>query len=162
MAEPGSDRMASITAARLDDLDRLLPLVAAYHAFESIPASDADRARALQPLLNADSRFGRVWLIDDDDGQLVGYIAICFGYTIEFGGMDAFVDEFFIRRGVRGRGVGSEVLGALIPQLEANGLRALHLETSDDKPRLQQLYKRNGFRLREGHHLMTRVARKRT
>ncbi len=150
---------AAIHLAASRDAKALLPMVASYHAEEGIASTPEHREAALAPLLEG-SPLGCVYIIGPRTAP-IGYIVITFGWSLEFGGMDGFIDEFFVRPGVRGRGVGSEVLGALIPQLEANGLRALHLEATAEKPRLLQLYKRNGFRHRDEYHLMTRVARKR-
>ena len=72
--------------------------------------------------------------------------------------MDGFIDEFFVRETVRGRGMGSEVLADLIPQLAGVGLKALHLEVGKDNLRAASLYERYGFRLRDRYSLMTWVA----
>jgi ribosomal protein S18 acetylase RimI-like enzyme len=72
--------------------------------------------------------------------------------------MDGHVDAFWIMPGIRGRGMGSEVLASLIPALEAAGLKALHLEGGTGTASAQRLYARHGFVLREGVHLMTRTA----
>ena len=82
---------------------------------------------------------------------------MCFGWSVEFGGMEGFVDELYIRPGVRGRGVATEVLMALPRALGAAGLKALHLEVSTDNDTAQRLYKRAGFQMRDGYHLMTRM-----
>jgi len=147
---------AALHLASETDLDRLLPMVAAYHAFEGITRSDDHRRDALIPLLQG-SPLGAVWLIGPKRAP-VGYIAVSFGWSLELGGMDGFIDEFFIRETVRGRGMGSEVLSSLIPQLAEVGLKALHLEVGTDNERATSLYKRYGFRVRDGYRLMTWVA----
>ncbi len=101
---------------------------------------------------------GAIWLIGPRRAP-VGYIAISFGWSIELGGMDGFVDEFFIRENVRGRGMGTEVLSQLIPQLAQAGLMALHLEVTPGNTRAQKLYSRRGFKMRDGHQLMSWIAR---
>ncbi|MEO0381821.1 MAG: GNAT family N-acetyltransferase, partial [Pseudomonadota bacterium] len=68
-----------------------------------------------------------------------------------------FVDELFIRPGVRGRGVASEVLLTLPRALADVGLKALHLEVNAQDTAARRLYKRAGFTLRDGYHLMTRT-----
>jgi len=146
---------AALHLATETDLDKLLPLVAAYHAFEGIARSDDHRRDALTPLLQG-SPLGAVWLIGPKRAP-VGYIAVSFGWSIEMGGMDGFIDEFFIRETVRGRGMGGEVLADLIPQLAEVGLKALHLEVAPENARAQKLYQRHGFRAR-GYQLMTWVA----
>lgn len=137
-----------------DDLDRLLPMVKAYHEFEGIEQSDGQRRAALTTLL-AGTPHGIAYLIGPKKSP-VGYIAISFGFSLEMGGIDGFIDEFFIRSNVRGRGMGSEVLDNLLPALAENGVKALHLEVAPTN-RAQKLYARAGFKLRDGYHLMTRV-----
>lgn len=149
---------AALHLAKPEDAGALLPMVASYHALEEIASDEEHRAAALAPLLEG-SPLGCVYLIGPRASP-IGYIVISFGWSVELGGMDGFVDEFFIREGVRGRGVGSEVLLSLLPKLESAGLKALHLETSKDRPRLQRLYSKAGFKLRDGYVLMTRTARR--
>lgn len=150
---------ASIHLAGPDDARVILPMLAACHDEAGFETDAEHRAAALAPLLEG-SPLGCVYLVGPRNAP-IGYIAFSFGWSLEFGGMDGFVDEFYIRRGVRGRGVGAEVLATLVPQLEGAGLKALHIEAPDEHPRLQRLYARAGFTACEGSHLMTRVARNR-
>ncbi len=148
---------AALHLAEPEDLDRLLPMVAAFHASHAIDLTPEQRVKAVEPLLKG-SPNGVIYLIGPRKSP-VGYIAISFGWSIAFGGLDAFIDEFFIREGVRGRGMGSEVLEALLPRLENAGVTATHLEAHSANPRLRALYGRHRFEMRSDYHLMTRVAR---
>jgi len=138
-----------------EDLPELLPLVRAYHAFENVVQTDAERAATLQPLL-ADRSLGRIWLIDVDN-QPVGYIALCFGYGIEFMGKDAFIDEFFIEESRRGQGIGGMVLAAMCKEAARLGVKGLHLEVARDNLRAKALYEAHGFQSREQFHMMSRL-----
>lgn len=102
----------NLKPATLNDISALMPLMRAYHDFEGIIATDSERLEVVRPLLSEESGFGRIWLIEASS-ETVGYIAICFGYSIEFGGRDAFVDEFFITEAARGRGLGRIALEAI-------------------------------------------------
>lgn len=128
------------------DLDRLLPMVRAYHAAEGIDVSDEHRRDALLPLLEG-SPHGAVWFIGPKMSP-VGYVAVCFGWSIELGGMDGFIDELWIREKVRGRGMGSEALFLLLATLKESGLKAMHLEMAEGNP-AERLYRRAGFRRRD-------------
>ena len=140
--------------ARPEDLDRLLPLVEAFHSEEGIVLEDEDRVAALMPLLDG-SPLGAIYLIGPTRAP-VGYIVINFGWSVEFGGMDAFVDEFFIRPKVRGRGMGGDTLTALAGALGDAGVRAFHLEVDRDNEPARRLYARSGFEPRTRYMLMTR------
>jgi len=148
--------MSSLHLAQPDDIEKLLPLVAAYHAFEGIEQSDDARRTALAPLLNG-TPHGVAYLVGPRKAP-VGYIVVSFGYSVELGGLDGFIDEFFIREKVRGRGMGTDVLLTLLPALESHGLKALHLEVNRDNDSARRLYTRAGFKPRETYHLMTRTA----
>lgn len=146
---------ASLHLANMDDLERLEPMVASYHAFEGIETDQQMRITALQPLLEG-LPLGVIYLIGPRKAP-VGYIVISFGYSVELGGIDGFIDEFFMRENIRGRGLGTEVLANLLPSLANHGVKALHLEVTPDNARAQKIYRRAGFALRDGYHLMTRV-----
>ncbi|WP_456390482.1 N-acetyltransferase family protein [Profundibacter sp.] len=145
---------AALHLAKPDDLPRLQALVARLHADEGIEQTDEARAAALMPLLEG-SPHGAAYLVGPRKGP-VGYIIISFGYSVKMGGIDSFIDEFYIRENVRGRGMGGEVLRALMPALADYGVKALNLEVGRDNLNAKRLYSRLGFAAREKYHLMTR------
>ncbi len=145
---------AVLTLATPDHFDRLDALVAAFHVEEGITLSAEARANGIKPLLEGIPH-GAAYLIGPPRAP-IGYIIVTFGWSVEFGGMDGFIDEIYIRPGVRGRGVASEVLLSLPRALAGGGVKALHLEVGTENTTAQRLYARAGFRLRDGYHLMTR------
>ncbi len=147
--------MTAITLARPDDLDRLLPLVAAFHAEQGVDMDDGGRRAAMQPLLEG-SPHGALYIVGPNRAP-IGYVMISFGWSLRFGGLDGVLDEIFIRPGVRGRRIGTEILLALPKTLGAAGLRALHLEVERDKDRARALFERLSFRASERSMRMTRV-----
>jgi ribosomal protein S18 acetylase RimI-like enzyme len=146
--------MTALTLARPDDLERLVPLVAAFHEEAGIVQDDTTRRAALTPLLEG-SPHGVGYLIGPARAP-IGYIILSFGWSMEFAGMDGFVDEIYIRRAVRGRGIGSEVLSNLPKALAGAGLRALHLEVRRDNAKARSFYEKLCFLPREDYILMTR------
>jgi len=140
--------------ANKDDQGQLIALIGKYHAFESIQSTVEQRARAVLPLLDTDNDYGFI-LIAESNREIVGYIAICYGYTIEFRGRDAFIDEFYIQDIVRGKGIGSKLIQLAKEQARNNAIRVLHLEVAVDNERAKKLYKEHGFVKREHFHLMS-------
>lgn len=141
--------------AQVQDLDRVAALVAAFHGEEGLDLSDDDRRTALLPLLQGIPH-GCIYLIGPARAPL-GYVIITFGWSVEFGGMDGFVDEIFIRPTVRGRGIASQVLHDLPKALAGAGMKALHLEVDRNNDTAQRLYQRSGFKPRDRYMLMSRM-----
>lgn len=146
--------MSMLTLATADHINQLLPMVAAFHDHHGIKRTDAERRAALELLYSEDIQ-AAIWLIGPPRAP-VGYVAVAFGFSIELGGRDAFLDEFYIRPAVRGRGMGTQTLQTLLPMLQQMGVRALHMEVLNDNPEASGMYEKLGFRSRRNYHLMTR------
>lgn len=146
---------AALHLAGAGDIDRVLSMVAAFHAETGID-SDAEARRAgVEPLLTG-SPYGAVYIIGPVRAP-IGYLAVTFGWSLEFGGMDGFVDELWLRPAVRGRGIALEVLTGLPRALAEAGVRALHLEVDRDNASARRLYARAGFVERDRYVLMTKT-----
>jgi diamine N-acetyltransferase len=91
------------------DVDVLLPMMREYYAFDG-HAFDEFRARTALLTFLREPSFGRAWLICDGQ-KPVGYIVLTFGYSLEFLGRDAFIDEFYLRPSHRGPRLGSPGIG---------------------------------------------------
>jgi len=146
---------AALHLATSEDLERVCALSASFAAEMGLEQDPEQRAAALAPLL-AGSPHGAIYLIGPKRAP-VGYAVLSFGWSIEFGGLDAVLDELFIRPPVRGRGMATEVLHALPRALGGAGVRGIHLEVAADDTATQRLYAKAGFRLRSGYHLMSRA-----
>ena len=144
---------ASFRPATTADEPALLELMREFYRHEAM-AWDEPAARAALHGLLADARLGRALLIEVD-GALAGYVAVCFGYSLEFLGRDAFVDELYVREAFRNRGLGVRALEIAAELCRESGVRALHLEVEHRNARAQAIYRKAGFADRE-HYLMTR------
>ncbi|MEL6119322.1 MAG: GNAT family N-acetyltransferase [Pseudomonadota bacterium] len=147
--------MTQLTLAKPEHFAQLVKLVADFHAEDGITQTDVAREAAIMPLLEG-SPHGAIYLAGPSKAP-VGYVVLTFGWSLEMGGMDGFVDEIYIRPGVRGRGIGTEILTSLPAQLAGFGLKAVHLEVDRDKPDVQRLYQKMGFEARDRYVLMTRA-----
>lgn len=144
----------SLHLANDDDAPKLLPLVAAFHSEMGFDTDATHQEAAVRPLLN-NLPHGAIWLIGPRRAP-VGYVAISFGWSIEFGGMDAFVDELYIRPAVRRRGMGFDALNGISRALSDGGVCALHLEVDKQDEATARLYQRARFETRDRYTLMSR------
>jgi len=135
------------------DAELLLGMMREYYAFDH-HAFDEEKADAPLRGLLRDPAVGRVWLICDGETR-IGYVVLTFGYSLEFLGRDAFVDEFFIVQSYRDRGWGRLTMEFVEQEARALGVHAIHLEVTRHNQRAQYFYPKLGFEDRE-HHLMSK------
>lgn len=146
---------ASIHLAGPEDEDRVLSLVAAFHAEQGFELDPAQRRAAIHPLLSG-SPYGSVYLIGPQRAP-IGYVAVTFTWSLEYGGLDAALDEVYLRPGVRGRGIASEVVSAICKRLFEAGVQLIDLEVDRDNAAARRLYQRMGFEPRESYLIMHRT-----
>ena len=135
------------------DIDELLPLMREFYAGERLPFDEVVLRRALGELW-AEPLHGGAWLARVDE-EAVGYVVLCCGFSLEYGGRDAFVDELYVHPVWRDRGIGNRLLNAMEAGCRAAGVAALHLEVDHDNPDGKRLYARRGF-VDHQRHLMTK------
>lgn len=129
--------------AEVSDADLLLDFMREYYAFDG-HGYDREKARvALTPLIE-NVQLGRAWLILDGSTP-IGYAVLCFGYSLEWLGRDAFVDEIYLREAYRGRGWGKQIMKFLENAARELGIRALHLGVVPGNQRALHLYEKVGF-----------------
>jgi GNAT superfamily N-acetyltransferase len=136
-----------------DDLDVALVLMREFYAHEGLAFDEAAAGRALLGLIG-DDRFGRAFLIGLET-DVAGYAVLTFGYSLEFQGRDAFVDELYLREPYRGRGLGKRALEFLSEVCAQQGIRALHLEVERANYRAQAVYREFKFQDHD-RYLMTK------
>lgn len=151
MGRTGNRETLVVTAvnfrmAALSDIGTLLELMPLYYEADHLPY-DAERARRAVTALLSDPGHGRIWLIEPAaDGRAAGYLALAFGFSLEFGGREAFVDELFVREGSRGAGIGSAAIRHAIAECRREGVVVIRLEVTPTNPRALKLYAALGFR----------------
>ena len=125
------------------DCASLVDMMSEFYAESGYPLNRRRAEVAFSELL-ADQELGQVWLIQAEPGP-VGYVVLTLGYSMEYGGRDAFVDDLFIRPPFRGRGLGKLALAEVRAACEKREVRALHLEVGRDNAAAHSLYRRAGF-----------------
>lgn len=143
----------SFRRAALDDLPALLALQAEFYAHEGYPWERVRAERVMRELLG-EPLYGLLFAAVADSA-IVGYLVVTFGFSLEFGGRDAFVDELYVEESARGRGLGTEALRVAEQACAEAGIHALLLEVEHVNPRARALYERSGY-VAHDRHLMTK------
>src|SRR5712691_9673186 len=94
--------------AEPSDTEMLVQFMREYCAFDQLPFEEENRHRTVAQFIQ-NSQLGRLWVICAGE-EPIGYLALTLGYSFEFGGYEAFVDEIYIRADYRGRGIGTLAL----------------------------------------------------
>jgi diamine N-acetyltransferase len=144
---------ATLRLAAPADVEPLLRLVEAFHAEDGYPFREEETRINLLRLLG-DPQLGRLWVIEDA-GALAGYLVLGLGFSLEFRGRDAFVDELYVVPSHRGRGLGKQALALAEAACRELGVRALHLEVERGNEEALGLYRKVGF-VDHDRYLMTK------
>lgn len=117
--------------------------MAAYYAEDDYPFDERASRAAVEALLR-NGALGALW-VAAPNGEVVGYLAVTLGFSLEYRGNDAFIDELYLAEEARGTGLGSEALRVAEEYCRASNVRALHLEVERHRSPAMQLYRKSGF-----------------
>ena len=115
---------------------------------------DEPQRRAIFDRFVRDSTYGKAWLIVCDE-KFVGYVVLTVSFSFEYRGYDAFVDELYIAKEYRGRGIGRQAMEFVEVAAAELGVNAIHLEVSHGNDPAIGLYRRVGYTGNQ-RHLMTK------
>lgn len=135
--------MRQMRKASPNDVERLVALMAEFYA-EGGYKLNHRRATEAFALLLADERLGQVWFIQAGS-QEVGHVVVTFCYSMEYGGLIAFVDDLFVQRAFRRAGLGTAALAKVREFCKTRGVRAMFVETGRTNVAALALYQRVGF-----------------
>ena len=132
-----------VRIAEARDRDTLLRLMKEFYAETETPFDAEQTAQAFDTILG-DERIGRVWVLTRS-GSVAGYAVMTVGFSMEYGGRDAFLDDLFVRKAHRGFGLGRLAIEVILDECRKLGVRALHLEVDRQNAVAKELYHRFGF-----------------
>jgi hypothetical protein len=78
--------------AAIPELELLVTFMRRFYESDRYPFDERIAIAALERIL-ADTTLGQVWVITEKETP-IGYIVLTLGYSLEYGGRDAFIDEF--------------------------------------------------------------------
>ncbi len=153
---PYSTMAPATRLATSDDILVLLDLMQEFYAEANFLLDRTEAAESFRLLLENPVR-GNVWLLLHD-GTPAGYVVLTVGFSMEYGGLAAFVDDLFVKDKFRRLGLGRAGLNALFTECKRRGVRALHLEVGRDNTHAKALYAQFGFRETDRQLLSVRLS----
>jgi len=85
------------------------------------------------------------------NSDIIGYSILVYFWSNEYGGNILFIDELYIKKKFRNKGIGSYFLSYIE---KMDDIVAIQLETTPSNKRVNKYYKRLGFKNVENMHLI--------
>lgn len=129
--------------ATLADVPVLVDLMREFYAEAGYTLDRGWAGDSFSALLEDDSR-GAVWVVFGGP-EPAGYVVLTVRFSMEYGGLDAFIDDLFIRPACRRRGLGRAALTALFEECRRRKVLAVHVEVGRDNAAAKALYSGYGL-----------------
>lgn len=130
--------------AQASDIEILAQFVKEFHSLDDYPYDPIVTRTVLNDIISNEN-LGRVWLICDDKTP-VGYIVLTFGYSLEYRGRDAIIDELYLQSTHRNKGYGKAAINVVATACQELGIQAVHLEVEAHNHVAHKLYTNSGFK----------------
>jgi ribosomal protein S18 acetylase RimI-like enzyme len=137
------------STASLFDIPCLVQMMTEFYAESNYPLDREWATNSFATILNR-SDFGSVWVLRQQ-GIVAGYIVLTVRFSMEYGGLDAFIDDLFVRSQYRRCGLASEGLLLLLAECRRRDVRALHVEVAPSNVAANATYAKFGMALRRDH-----------
>jgi GNAT superfamily N-acetyltransferase len=108
-----------------------------------LPAEPSLVAGAVAGIL-CDERRGFL-LVAHSGGEAIGVAYVAMIWSLEHGGLSAWLEELYVVSTWRSHGVGADLLRASLALAKARGCLVMDLEVTEDHARAARLYEREGF-----------------
>jgi GNAT superfamily N-acetyltransferase len=139
----GMERELRIEPIVAGQLDRLLPMIAAYQRFYEVEEIDEARNRAFFSGFIAPSEKGML-LGARHAEELIGYACLYWSFTSLIPAETVLMDDLFVEPHLRGQGVGRALIEASAAVVRDRGAALLTWMTAQDNETAQRLYDTTG------------------
>ena len=127
----------------LVDVETIVPMMQEFYAIDNYPIN-IDVSKALLQEFISNENLGQSWLILSDT-EIVGYIILTFIFSFEYQGKIAFLDELYLTKKMRGKGLGTKTLEFIQSESQKLSLRLIYLEVEQHNEKAQKLYLASRF-----------------
>lgn len=133
----------TIEPVTVEQLDALLPLIAAYQRFYEVDEVDDDRNRAFFSRFLAPSEDGML-IAAWEGSEPLGYACMYWHFTSLVPAETVLMNDLFVTEDARGRGVGRALIEACAAIGRERGAHHLEWATAPDNRTAQRLYDTTG------------------
>ncbi|MCL5028087.1 MAG: GNAT family N-acetyltransferase [Bacteroidetes bacterium] len=130
-------------AADHEEINEIIEMMNIFYQHEQLEFNHEKNLKIVHELLN-NSDLGKIWLIQSNN-ETAGYLILTYGFSVEYGGRFALIDEFYIKQEFRNKGIGTETLKFVEENCKANGVETIHLQVKNFNSSAKKLYAALGY-----------------
>lgn len=148
----------SLQSPSVASMPRLLELSKSMHDHEAL-TFDIEHVTSAFSFLIANPKQGDVFLISidqDDEQEIIGFVVLCYSFSIELGGQIAVIDQIFLQQDWRRQGVGSHILPKIEAHATEKACQAVILEVNIGNSGAREFYEQFDYMPRRQHCIMSK------
>jgi diamine N-acetyltransferase len=126
------------------DIPTVFSFMKAFYAIDQYPFDKKNTEECLNEFID-DSSLGKIWIIKNGKNT-IGYVVLTYGYSFEFHGKNAVIDELYIEKEYRNQGIGTKAIDYVLKKAKKNGIKAVHLEVETHNEPGKKIYKKFNFK----------------
>ncbi len=144
-----------IQIAKKKDLEQVLTSILEHHKKLGAKQLYSALQQTVYNLLKKENTLGVIWLVKLDN-TCIGHAVLTFGYSLEHGGKDGTISEFFISEPHQKPSVELGVLEQIKTEAKALSITALHLDYNSKNQDLSDIGKKASFSPRDNFRRLTK------
>ena len=119
-----------------------------FYAIDNYPI-DIEVSKQLFKEFVSNENLGKAFLIcHSNEGrvsEIIGYVILTFIFSFEYKGRIAFLDELYISKNFRGKGIGKQTIDFIKQEATQLNVKLIYLEVENHNVNAQKLYLANDF-----------------
>jgi ribosomal protein S18 acetylase RimI-like enzyme len=135
--------MIEFHALTAPDIELIVPMMQDFYAIDNYPIEPETTKKLFKTFID-NPDLGSCWLISHDE-IIVGYVILTYIYSFEHQGRIAFLDELYLNKNARGKGIAKVALKFVHNQARQNNLKIIYLEIETHNEVAKNLYLSNDF-----------------
>lgn len=133
----------SFPLAKISDIPVLITLGKEFYEFAHVDFNVSISRGVIREIIESEY-LGKIWLIENEN-EVIGYLILTFGYSLEYHGKFGLIDEIYVREKYRGQGIGTQGITLAEETCRSLGIKTTHLEVDRHNKKAQNVYGKLGY-----------------